>query len=138
MSDCSDTAYIYSVPDYYINDKFRVFIFVNEVLGSNELKTFKYSSYNEIRREKKPPKSPFCKHMFQKSEHIAKKRFKQDASGRLYRNKEVSKLSIMDEYVADQSLVKPRYLIEFVTKHNDNVFNRAVKFIEEKLLFSTF
>ena len=96
----------------------KAYIFVVEVAETQNLKTLKFSTYNELIRENKPLEGEFCKHMYFKSKKIGKKQYKRDFLGRIYRNKEVQKWSIFDEFVADESLVKPRYLIEMEVEEN--------------------
>ena len=103
-----------------------------EVAETQKLKTLKYSSYKRLSRENKPLEGSFCKHMFLKSENIGKKRYKKDFFGRIYRNKEVHKWSIFDEFVANESLVKPRYLIEIDVEQNPEMYNCLYNLMQRK------
>ena len=94
-----------------------------EVAESHKLKTFEYTNYKNLRRVRKPLESGFCKYMFVNSEKIGKKQYKRDIFGRMYRNKEVHKLSLFDEFVADESFVKPRYIISMEVEHNEEMFD---------------
>ena len=101
-------------------------------MESQKLKTYKYPSYRTLRRKNKPLKRKFCKHMFVRSENIGKKRYKKDFLGRMYRNKEIHKWGLFDEFVADDSLVKPRYLIEMEVERNEEMINIVPNLIERK------
>ena len=70
--------------------------------------------------------------MFKHIPSIAKKTYRRDSKGRRYRNVAVDKWSIVDEFVADKELVKPRYIIHLVTEFNVKVYNRLIDSIESE------
>ena len=86
-------------------------IFVNEVLESDNLKKFKYCINKRFYKRDFKPKYRFEKHFFDLSQQPTEKDYNEDAYGRRYRNVAVFDVSEEDEYVADKSLVVPRYLI---------------------------
>ena len=106
MTDCSGTAKSYS-GSYRTNN----YIFVNEVLDSNNLKTFKHDRNQRFYDRDFKPEDPFVKHFYDFSQQPTEKDYKEDACGRRYRNVAVVGVGAEDEYLADESLVVPRYLI---------------------------
>ena len=114
MTDCSDVAFDYSSNYYNWNcSRSLIYIFVNEILESEKLQTFKFEStlymndnYDELEHQ-------FIKHMHYNSPPLTKKNYKVDLLGRKYRNVKVDDNSLTDEYVADESITIPRYLIVF-------------------------
>ena len=107
MTDCSYTAQEYS-QKFDLGNK--LFIFVNEVRGSEKLEIFKYDFITgpDIDTELK---NPFNKHMSKSSRRLSKKDYNKDLLGRKYRNVAVDRISSYDEYVADESVTIPCYLI---------------------------
>ena len=132
MSECTDTAFLYSAQFSDSDNENNTYIFVNEVMETEKLKDFRYNSYNTLEHVTFRPRSPFRKYMFKRSPRIAKKRYRRDPKGRRYRNNAVNKWSIMDEYVANEHIVKPRYIISLVTDINLEVFNCVTKFVNRK------
>ena len=131
-TDCSDIAYDYSIKKKWnINNK-KAYIFVIEVDESNKLETFKYPSYKNLTRKDIPLERQFSKHMFVQSRGLEKNFYKKDHFGRIYRNKEVALISIFDEYVADEKLVTPRYLIEIEVEQNLDKINTLYNLVQNK------
>ena len=104
------------------------YVFVNQVFKPKSLKIKKYASYHIMKNNCQPLKHPFCKHMHQDSTN---RKMKMDTEGRYHIK--VPGLSLLDEYVADDSLVIPRFLIEIepsgfdfnkFTTMNDFWFNK--------------
>jgi hypothetical protein len=85
----------------------KTYVFVNEVVEPKSLKVEKYGRYFELKQISTAPKHPFVKHMHQCSPD---RKVQIDARGRACRK--IQGLSLLDEFVADCSLVKPRFLIE--------------------------
>ena len=83
-------------------------ILVNEVLESEKLEIIKYKLFN-LKTDAKPD------HRFEKHEFMASNTatYKKDALGRMYREvaNDRSGIISLDVYLADESLVVPRYLI---------------------------
>ena len=132
MSECSDTAFLYSAQFSDSDNENNTYIFVNEVMETEKLKDFRYNSYNTLERVSLYLIDPFRKYMFKRSPSIETKSYIRDSKGRRYRNVAVNKWSIMDEYVANQHIVKPRYIISLVTDINLEVFNCVTKFVNRK------
>ena len=92
-------------------------VFVNEVLESDKLQTF------EIDRSKcgedvdTPLENQFNKHVHKSSTQAAEDDYKEDRNGRKYRNIAHDRSSALDEYVAEESVTIPRYLILFKTEY---------------------
>ena len=119
MTDCSPIAHEYSIGKYMTDcvgaaalycGRFNEnsYIFVNEVLKSESLKLIKHSRNERKFKRDSKPEHQFEKHVYGGSQQLTEKNFKEDSLGRKYRNIAVSE---EDEYVADESLVVPRYLI---------------------------
>ena len=108
MTDCQNIANFYSSK---ICKDGCVYMFVNEVLKSDNLKTFRRGKFSEMGDHDNEPKHQFEKHVLEGSQKLTKKDYKEDSLGRKYRNVEVNKISQYDQYVADESFVIPRYLI---------------------------
>ena len=115
MTDCSYIARSYC----FGMDGFN-YVFVSEVLKSDKLQTFKYGRYDNMSGKlcdhDYKPKHLFEKHIFEGSQKLTEKDYKKDDQGRKYRNIKVKDKSADDEYVADENLVVPRYLIVFGPK----------------------
>ena len=122
MTECSSRANVYtgcstngSEKVNYSVDKIYAYIFVNEVLQSEKLQTFEYvmlnvqdnSTKHEDKFRKYVQKVPSNK----KLPEATKKDYKEDLHGRRYRNIPIYKQN--DEYVADETITVPRYLITF-------------------------
>ena len=89
----------------------KTYFFVNQVSELKSLKVEKYLIYKlqyDNGSNHEAPKHPFCKHMHKDSPD---RKLTIDVEGRLYTHKKISGLNLVDEYVAKNSLVKPRYLI---------------------------
>ena len=111
MTDCSDRACLYSSSP--MQDEFKYYVFVNEVLESKKLQTFEYENFNDMTLEHFSPDFQFEKHIPEGSKQPAECEYKEDAEGRRFRNVPHDFNSRHDEYLADKSIVIPRYLIKF-------------------------
>ena len=94
------------------------FIFVNEVLESEKLQFIKYK-FSQSRNFDAKPDHKFEKHVIN-DRKIATDEYKKDAQGRRYRNTANNRLfqqgntriyPALDVFLADESLVIPRFLI---------------------------
>ena len=119
MTDCSTIAVNYSrrVTSNRSN-KIR-FVFVNEVLKSDTLKTFVFGKHPPVTDIK--PKYQFEKHAYLATQQVAKDYYKKDALGRKYRNIPHNLNTPVDEFVADESITIPKYLIEFEDTVSDEI-----------------
>ena len=134
MTDCGQVGVGYSKDNFYgfLNDHVydyiedhgyyylkisnrNAIIFVNEILGSEKLQTFEFNGLKS-KDVDTPIKHPFTKYVLKNSPQIAKDDYKEDAEGRLYRNVAVEGTDIYDEFVADESVTIPRYLIHLTKK----------------------
>ena len=104
MTDCSRTA------SYYCDFENK-YIFVNEVLESDSLQTFKHGDYYSMADREFKPEHQFEKHVFEGGQQPTETEYKEDGLGRRYRDVAVCFKSEDDEYVADERVVVPRYLI---------------------------
>ena len=129
MTDCSSVAVSYSRGDKKCqNNKIR-FVFVNEVLKSETLKTSVFS-YADVKSDKyTKPKHQFEQHAFMQTQQITKDNYKKDADGRRYRNVAHNSNSSQDEFVADESITIPRYLIEIKDVIEDKLLSLFKSFI---------
>ena len=116
MTDCSEMAYMYSKgADKGISK--MCYIFVNEVLESERLQTFEIDDSKFTGDVDTPLKNPFNKHIHESSPQITEENYKEDHKGRKYRNIEHENTSVFnyssafDEYIAEESVTIPRYLI---------------------------
>ena len=135
MTDCSYTAHHYS------NKKCKDgndYLFVNEVFDSDSPEIIQHGRYHEymfgaIDCDFKP-KHPFEKHVYEGSQQLTEKDYKKDEQGRKYRNIEVKGISEEDEFVADESIVIPRFIIVTPQKltNKDNILDLIDKPIEIK------
>ena len=119
MTDCSPIAHEYSIGKYMTDcvgaaalycGRFNEnsYIFVNEVLKSESLKLIKHSRNERKFKRNSKPEHQFEKHVYGGSQQLTEKNFKEDTLGRKYRNVAVGE---PDVYLADESLVVPRYLV---------------------------
>ena len=113
MSDCSDVASKYAATRF--SNNYCLYVFVNEVLESEKLQTLEFDASTYVRYHDTPLKHPFNKHIHKSSHQATEKDYKEDHIGRKYRNIgfEHDDSSAYDEYVADESVTIPRYLIIF-------------------------
>ena len=107
MTDCSYTAYNYAdmAEGYHC-------IFVNEVLESESMQILEYDLEMKMREENvvnTVPDHPFEKHTLKTSLRTTEKDHMVDFEGRRYVRTRVE--NIYDEYLADASVIIPRYLI---------------------------
>ena len=129
MTESLDIAVHYSVRQTFKNAILRrnnlkkTYVFVNQVSKPRSLMIEKYESYDKLEIKYEAPKHAFCKHMHQDSQDRKKKL---DTEGN-YHNK-IPGLSLLDEYVADYSLVKPRFLIEIEPSGFD--YEKYMKFLK--------
>ena len=108
MTDFYDVASGYS---YHHSHKHLSYVLVIEVMRSDELQTFEHESFDDVRSNNAQLIGQFQKHVLTSSPQIGDEGYKKDFKGRRYRNVAVENESFKDEYVADESLVVPRYLI---------------------------
>ena len=109
MTDCSHLACDYS--DLLLEYNGDRYVFVNEVLESEKLQTYEYESYVYGHNTSKPD-DLFEKHVIEASKQPTVSDYKEDSVGRRYRNIPHDQFTSQDEYLADESIVVPRYLIE--------------------------
>ena len=137
MTESIDIAVHYSIRkssnncyDYFSGSELKkTYVFVNQVSNPTNLKTEKYESYHTLRQKYAAPKHPFCKNVHQNSPDRI---YKVDTEGRFH--KMVPGLSLLDEYVADDSLVKPRFLIEIEQSGTDHVkYLNLIKFLLNRI-----
>ena len=133
MTDCLDTAIYYSQTKH---PKTRAIcvnniscIFVNEVLYSQQLQTECFDKWNFD----SPLEYPFVKYYHSKSHQPTKNDYKHDMKKRLYNCTPVSKWSQNDEFVADETLVRPRYLFVVKTRKNEDNYRKNEDFIRDNL-----
>ena len=109
MTDCSNVAFRYSVRH---NNYFKLSLFVNEVLESEKLQTCEINPYRFMKDIDTPLRNQFSKHIDEWSPQATlREDYKEDHKGRRYRNVRHNITSARDEYVADESVTIPRYLI---------------------------
>ena len=96
-----------------------VYVLVNEVLGSEKLqKKPQEFVYEDESEDKEPqdhdaePDHPFVKQVYDEELQAAEEDYRKDALGRRYRNVDHDDESELDEFVADENIVIPRYLIK--------------------------
>ena len=94
------------------------YIFVNEVLKSDILQTLQHCRDEGMYDSEHTPVHTFEKHYFEGSHQLTEADYIEDTHGRKYRTVKVSFENGQDEYVADESLVVPRYLIVIGSKPN--------------------
>ena len=117
MTESLDMAVYYSIRktqnDYTEpirgNKLIKTYVFINQVSKPSRLKIEKYKSYYRLKDNYTAPKNAFCKYVHQDSPD---RKMNVDAEGRLYSYRKITGLNLGDEYVADDSLVKPIFLIE--------------------------
>ena len=116
MTESIDIAAFYSLRKthkfeklVYKNKNMKTYVFVNEVAEPESLKVEKYGSYRRLKMNSALPKHPFCKYMHKDS---PERKMEIDDEGRFNSDEKLSGLSLKDEYVADGSLIKPRFLIK--------------------------
>ena len=122
LTDCSCVAYNYSGVKSSITKGYHsdyVYVLVNEVLGSEKLqKKPQEFVYEDESEDEEPqdhdaePDHPFVKHVYDEELQAAEEDYRKDALGRRYRNVNHDDESELDEFVADESIVIPRYLIK--------------------------
>lgn len=120
MTDCSDTACRYcdakNMKQDFLNpfQKFLYNIFVNEVLQTEKLQIIVHDHFYDMEDIDTVPKYIFEKHVLKDSKQPTEDDYKKDVQGRRYRNVIIADYdSSEDEYVADKSIVIPRYLIKY-------------------------
>ena len=104
MTDCLGNAALYCSR---FNE--NTHIFVNEVLESHNMWIIEHSRNESMFDRYSKPEHQFEKHVYERSQSLTEEDFKKDFLGRKYRNVAVGEPG---EYLADKSLVIPRYLIE--------------------------
>ena len=91
------------------------FVFVNEILDSDNLKVIKAEDKTKVTFTKTPRKNQFEKYIKSGTGEKFKHTYKKDSNGKMIR---CSKANILEEYnyyVCDEKLVIPRYLIQCST-----------------------
>ena len=136
-TECTGRAIFYSErksslqAGYYGSKPNNLFVFVNEVLNSEEWKSTSFRdygsySYNQLKNSPGRHLSKYHKHV--NSPKPTVEDYKRDKKGRKYRCTATSKWSMLDEFVADSSLVKPRYMIKLKATRNWSSNNSFVNF----------
>ena len=116
MTDCPETACEYSMLYNFGKDSetFIYFVFVNEVLESEKLRTFEFDIFKDSKDIDTPLKYPFIKQINKFSLQTTEQNYKEDHLGRKYKNIDVEEYDgALDEYVAEERIAIPRYLITF-------------------------
>ena len=131
MTDCSTVAVSYSRVDKKCQNNKIKFVFVNEVLKSETLKTSVFS-YADVKSDKyTKPKHQFEQHAFMQTQQITKDNYKKDADGRRYRNVAHNSNSSQNEFVADESITIPRYLVELNLAIEFEHLEKLISFIND-------
>ena len=118
MTECSDAAMTYSNRPNWDNtfSEHLLYVFLNEVLNSEELETVTFTTYG---RQTNPIQHPFTRYADIKSPTPTENDYICDEKGRRYRNTPIVEWSENDEYmVQDASFVKPRFLFELKATYN--------------------
>ena len=115
MTECSDVAFDYSNPN---GSKLLSYIFVNEVLESEKLQTSTFDDdpwdmLNNKEDNTDERLNPFEKHIRPYSPQPKAEDYREDLLGGKYRNIKIDGLNQLDEFVADDKITIPRYLIVF-------------------------
>ena len=110
----------------------KTYIFVNEVAEPRSLKVEKYESYCSLSNNNYVfPKHSFCKYINKLS---PERKIEIDDEGRFNSDEKMPGLSLLDEYVADSSLIKPRFLIKIEPSgFNSDKFDGFEKYLKENL-----
>ena len=117
MTECSDVAMAYSRrAASKASSEQLLYVFLNEVLNSKEMETVTFTKYG---RQTDPRHYPFVRHAHIDSPKPTENDYICDEKGRRYRNTPISEWSETDEFVADTSCVKPRFLFEMKAKDNE-------------------
>ena len=111
MTDCSDFACLYSCS--IMQEEFKYYVFVNEVLELEEVQTFEHKNFEDRVLKRFSPDFQLEKHIARGSKQPTECDYKKDAEGRRCRNIPHNFVSMHDEYLANEKLVIPRYLITF-------------------------
>ena len=122
MTDCSDTAFVYASTCRNVVDdvigRYLSYVFVNEVLESEKLRTFTFEGHELEKDEDNDAELmyPFELHVDVDSRQPGEGDYKEDSLGRKYRNIEIDpEWSHYDEFIADEKITVPRYLIALET-----------------------
>ena len=112
-------------------------IFINEVMGSKRLRPATFNSSKDLGMIKHA-KNSFIKHMHESSteassleafNYLNNENYRSDGQGRYYKRKKIDTCSLADVYVADASLVKPRYLLMLKAKVDDQKYGCFSEFL---------
>ena len=128
-TECTDQAIHYSDNQtikqggYYESE---LFVFVNEMLNSEEWERITFRDYNSYYVN--PLTNSPGLHLSKYHRHVNSPKptvedYKRDVNGRKYRCTATSKWSLCDEFVADSSLVKPRYMIKLIATRKRSRYN---------------
>ena len=117
MTECSDVALVYSNrPNWHKTpSESLLYVFLNEVINSEQLKTVTFTKYGP---QTAPTKHPFTRYVNIKSRMPTENDYICDEKGRRYRNTPIGEWSANDEFVADAKFVKSRFLFELKAKYN--------------------
>ena len=117
MTECSDVAMSYSDRSNWGKPPSEnlLYVFLNEVLNSKEMKTSIFTTYG---RQTDPHQYRFGRYANFKSPKPTENDYICDEKGRRYRNTPISRWSTSDEFmVQDANFVKPRFLFELNVKY---------------------
>ena len=109
MTDCSDVAFHRCLVSRDTGG--YKYIFVNEVLESEKIKVVNHK-FHAFNKADTKPEDKFQKHEMEGSKQLSEKDYRVDAQGRRYRNVSHNWVIMHDEYLADESITIPRYLIK--------------------------
>ena len=107
MTNCSSIACLYSI-DRTRRDAIELYVFVNEVLESEKLQTFQFP-IRAMQPVSTKPENQFEKHTYESCSQPTEKDYIVDVLGRRYVNN--LEMHPKDVYIAEASIVIPRYLI---------------------------
>ena len=113
MTESSDVGMAYSDNKSQKFTEYLLYVFLNEVLNSKQMHTVYFSKYS---KQDDPTPYPFARYAHDKSPEPTENDFECDEKGRRYRVTPISKWSENDEFLADASFVKPRFLFELKGK----------------------
>ena len=136
LTDSSYVARMYSNECYLSCKRNKsCFVIVNEIMGSEKLQIVEYDRIGTFREDIDTElKNPFNKHISKSSPQLSKEDYKEDLQGRQYRNVAVHRDSVRDEYVADESVTIPRYII--VVKQKREQKRKTLNQVINKLVFN--
>ena len=109
MTEFSDIAMNYSYRPFWgkAPSEKALYVFLNEVLNSKQMQTVSFTEYCP---HTNPYRYPFARYAHINSPTPTENDYWHDEKGRRYRVAPICPDSVFDEYVADASFVKPRFL----------------------------